>query len=574
MRRINILLSVAIVLTFSLNGCKDYFEPSITGNITEEDYYDNINNLRFGMNAVYNVLQSKDYQISELLFGEACSDNMWTSQDVTTGAVYDLVNFTFNTDNTYILRRYEINYEGINKANQVIRSVPKVKQKNIPATAKEIREVYGQTLLLRALFYFNLVRSFGGVSIQPEQPELNSLIQPRSTEAEIYAYIEKDLRESLLLLRPQRYTTSVCGQIDMSGGLALLMKVLLYEASPGIKTDPAIKHSKYEEAKQIGEFFIDGSRNLTIRQILNFDENYSETWEEVRNRLMIDSLYNLDSEIASSDIVNQHGLIEYDKIFRLEGEFSPESLIEINHYSFSGTGSNADEGWKLYDNMLNGGSPVFGTCTKMVGNLFEADPRKIFSITESQNKDDYISSESTPMFTKGVGDKLLYSKYYVFPSEGDASGRNYRVMRYAEALLIYAEVLNELGETERAVVMANKVRSRARNLFHGSNAKYIKNVIEANFKDIAMAPKDIVRESILKEKRIELAGEFDRWYEVCRLGQCSENMQTQARNRPTESSGNERIRGLYFKKGINERFPIPQKEVLISNGRITQNPGY
>ena len=102
MRRINILLSVAIVLTFSLNGCKDYFEPSITGNITEEDYYDNINNLRFGMNAVYNVLQSKDYQISELLFGEACSDNMWTSQDVTTGAVYDLVNFTFNTDNTYI----------------------------------------------------------------------------------------------------------------------------------------------------------------------------------------------------------------------------------------------------------------------------------------------------------------------------------------------------------------------------------------------------------------------------------------------------------------------------------------
>lgn len=573
MKAINkIFLLLAVV--FTLASCEDYFNPEYTGNISEEDYYDNMNNLRFGMNAVYNVLQSKDYQISELLFGEAVSDNMWTSQDVTTGAVYDLVNFTFDTDNSYILTRYQINYKGINKANQVIRSIPVVKSKNIPATQKEIREVYGQTKLLRALFYFNLVRSFGGVSIQPEDPELGKLTIPRSTEAEVYAYIEKELRESILLLRSQRYITDECGQIDMAGGLGLLMKVLLYEASPGIRTDEAVKYQKYQEAKEIGEFFLEGSRDLSIREILKFDDNYGETWKEVQTRLMLDTLNTLDTKLLASDVVNQHRLIEFEQNFRLAGEFSEESLIEINHYSYAGTGSSADEGWKLYDNMLDGGSPVFGTCTKMVGNLMASDPRKIFSITEAQNKDDYVSQEQTPMFTKGVGDKLLYSKYYVFPSEGDAEGRNYRIMRYAEPMLIYAEVLNELGDTYRAVLWANKVRGRARDLCSGANARFVKNVTAANFKDIAMAPQDIVRESILQEKRIEMAGEFDRWYEVCRLDRCSECMETQARNRPTESSGNERIRGLYFKKGINERFPIPQKEVLISNGVIAQNPGY
>lgn len=561
-------------ILFCLTGCDTYFEPEYTGKIREDVYYENINNLRFGLNAVYNVLQTKDYQISELLFGEAVSDNMWNSQDVTTGAVYDIVNFTFDTDNSYILTRYRTNYEAINKANQVIRSVPRVKSKNIASTQKEIREVYGQAKVLRALCYLNLVRSFGGVSIQSEDPKLDSLIIPRSTEAETYAYIEQDLREAVLLLRKQRYTNTEVGQIDMAGGLGLLMKVLMYEASPGIRTDESIKQQKWEEALEIGQFFIEGSRNLTIRDILKFDDRYTQSWDEVRERLMLDTLNTLDTELLASEVVNQHGLTDYDKVFRLTGEFSPESLIEINHYSYAGTGSSADESWKLYDNLLNGGSPIFATCTKMMADLMSADPRYIFSITQAQNKDPYVTKEGTLMFTKGVGDGFLYSKYFVFPSEGDNGGRNYRVMRYAEALLIYAEILNETGQTAKAVEYANKVRQRARNLFHGENAAYITNVTEANFKDLALAPQDNVREAIWREKRIEMCGEFDRWYEVCRIDRCQENMDAQAKNLPVEASGNTRIRGRYFKKGIHERFPIPQKEVMISNGKITQNPGY
>ncbi len=576
MRRHFIVILFCPFLIFSMVCCDSYFEPEYTGKITEDDYYDNMNNLRFGLNAVYNVLQSKDYQVSELLFGEAVSDNMWTSQDVTTGAVYDIVNFTFSTDNSYILRRYEVNYQGINKANQVIRSIERVRTKDIGSTQKEIREVYGQAKVLRALFYFNLVRTYGGVSIQPEKPTLDSLFVPRSTEAQTYEYIEKDLRESLLLLRRSRYTLDECGQIDIGGALGLLMKVLLYEASPGIRTPQDIKSLKLEQAAQIGRFFIEGTQNLSIRQLLCYDaDTYGETWEQLRQRLLIDPLYSLESEFSAADVVNQHRLIEFDRLFRVTGEFSEESLIEINHYNFSGAGASADEGWKLYDNMLNGGSPVFATCTKAVGNLLQKDPRKVFSITEAQNKDDYISQEEIPDLTKGVGDKLLYSKYYVFPSEGSHSDRNYRVLRYAEAILIYAEVLNELGETAQAVDYVNQIRARARRLItESSNSRFVTNATAAGFTDVSVGPQDVVREAVLQEKRVELCGEWDRWYEVCRLDRCQECMEAQLRSLPVESSGKVRQRGKYFKKGINERFPIPQKEVFLSNGVIEQNHGY
>lgn len=97
-------------------------------------------------------MQSQQYQLSEIIFGEAMSDNSWNKQDVEVNEMGQLVNFQFNTENTYILQRYQINYQGINKANQVIRSAPYVDYRANGTSEKEIREVLGQAKLLRALF--------------------------------------------------------------------------------------------------------------------------------------------------------------------------------------------------------------------------------------------------------------------------------------------------------------------------------------------------------------------------------------------------------------------------------------
>lgn len=564
--------------TFLFSACDDYFISEQKGNIPEDVFYTDLNNLRLGLNSVYNIMQSKDYQLSELIFGEAISDNCWNREDVEVNEVGQILNFQFDTDNPYILDRYRINYEAINKCNQIIRSIPQVKYRPNGSSEKEIREVYGQAKMLRALFYFNLVKTFGGVSIMPEHQSLNSLVVPRSSLDETYAYIEKDLRESLLLLHRGRYQYAEAGQAGVGAALGLLLKVLAYEASPGIKLQSTNKTEKWNEALEIGKFFIEG-KDLTMNEILKYNDRYTETWEEFSSRLFLDKSITKESVFQGQQVVNIHQLDLFDKIFRVVGEFSPESLLEINHFNYAAAGISGEEGWLLNgcitDNSAN--EEIAITPSSDLKDQFANDPREIFTLLGRTINDYYKQETSSPAIGWfGTGNSLLFTKYYVFPSEGSSKVRNYRVMRYAEAILLYAEILNETGDTRKAVDYTNTIRKRARKLIDPANpnAKFNSAISSANFKDLEYAPYDIIRNAILKEKRIEMAGEFDRWFEMYRLGILPERMAFIANNPPVEPSGQKRIRGKYFKKGVNEIFPIPQKEVLISNGVITQNFGY
>lgn len=567
-----------ILLSILMVSCDDFFDGATQkGNVEAEVFYKDLNNLRIGLNGIYNLMQSRNYQVSEIMFGEALSDNSWNMQDVEINDAGQLVNFQFNTDNPHIQTRYSTNYEGINKANQVIRSAPYVNYRANGTSEKEIREVLGQAKLLRALFYFNLVKTFGGVSIQPENVDLGNMVVPRSTLDETYAYIEKDLREAILILRRNRYQQSEAGQIGVGGGLGLLMKVLVYQASTGTKTIQANKEAKWQEALETARFFLE-AKDITYNKILKFDECYDETWGELSKRLVLDPAATPETVFPGQDVVSIHQLDEFDNIFRVNGEFCPESIIEINHHDFSGAGSATDESWPCGGSVLNqiGGSSstIAITPTNDLTRQFQNDPRSLFSYTGRSINDYWKQEETSPAIGWfNYGDNMIYVKYYTFPSEGGYKVRNYRVMRYAEVLLLYAEILNETGDSKKAVDYVNRIRQRARKLIK-KYPQYI-SISENNFRDINYAPYDLTRDAILKEKRVEMAGEFDRWFELGRLGQLSERMSAISKNPPVEQpSGKIRIRGLYFRKGVNEIFPIPQKEVILSNGVIEQNFGY
>lgn len=157
-------------------------------------------------------------------------------------------------------------------------------------------------------------------------------------------------------------------------------------------------------------------------------------------------------------------------------------------------------------NSLGGtASTIAITPTSNLENEFQNDPRKLFTITGRTISQYYKQEEPSPQigwFNYGEG--KIFVKYYIFRSEGSTKGRNYRVMRYPEALLLFAESLNETGESRKAVDYVNKIRQRARRLLDPSNPTFQYNSIpSANFKDVAYAPYDVVREAILKEKRIE-----------------------------------------------------------------------
>ena len=122
---------------------------------------------------------------------------------------------------------------------------------------------------------------------------------------------------------------------------------------------------------------------------------------------------------------------------------------------------------------------------------------------------------------------------------------NRRLIRYAEVLLIAAEASNEDGKPAQALQYLNQVRARAR---EGNNSI---------LPDVTTTDQNQLRAAILHERRVELALEGDRFWDLVRTG-----------NAPAV------LGPLGFQSGKNELLPIPQIEIDLSQGALTQNPGY
>lgn len=119
---------------------------------------------------------------------------------------------------------------------------------------------------------------------------------------------------------------------------------------------------------------------------------------------------------------------------------------------------------------------------------------------------------------------------------------------------MYAEGLNEIGRRQESLEQLNS-NKQAVNTINNSTALYIGGGY------------GYIRDQIWKEREMEFAFEFDRFWDIVRQGRAKEVLKVFADTRSNK-------RGAYFREGINEIFPIPQIEIDRSNGAVKQNPGY
>lgn len=239
---------------------------------------------------------------------------------------------------------------------------------------------------------------------------------------------------------------------------------------------------------------------------------------------------------------------DFEKLFRVANENSSESVFEIQAAMIP---NNKDASNSQYSQVQgvrgsNGGGWGFNVPTTDLVNEFEAnDPRKDATIV--------FRGETTPEgdAIPVSGDNPMYNQKSYVPFGDYVSGysegcqQNIRVIRYADVLLMNAEANNELGNTSAALASLEKVRARAR---AGNNAI---------LPPVVITDKTQLRNAIWHERRVELAMEFDRYFDVIRQG---------------------RAATVFGPKGWtankNEVWPVPQNEIDVSAGMITQNPGY
>ncbi|HEY0899300.1 MAG TPA: RagB/SusD family nutrient uptake outer membrane protein [Sphingobacteriaceae bacterium] len=238
---------------------------------------------------------------------------------------------------------------------------------------------------------------------------------------------------------------------------------------------------------------------------------------------------------------------DYEKLFRIQNENNTESVFEIQAATLTAIDGASNSQYSQVQGVrgVTGGGWGFNVPTEDLANAYEAgDPRRDATII--------FRGETTPQgdAIPATGDNPRYNQKSYVPfttpfRQNEGEEQNIRVIRYADVLLMNAEAANELGNTAQALASLEQVRARAR----GGNAAILPRVTTTD--------QAALRQAIWRERRVELAMEFDRFFDVVRQGR-----------------GVEVFGPKGFKAGKNELMPIPQTELDLSAGVLTQNPGY
>ena len=493
MKNFNYILSMAIIILVA-SSCKKFvdYKPSEDYQITADDYLKNQDDYQKMVIGTYSPLQ---WIWANTVIGDVASDNSVSGGENATDQLgfQQIDDYQIVANNGYLTEAWKSCYEGINRANYLHENKSK-----LDFTGKDA--LYGEVYFLRAFYYFELVKMFGDVPLFVDKrlSVSDSKNYQRTPKAAVYTQIEKDLTDAIAVLP---ITNIQKGRVTKYAAQALLGKVLLYQ-------------EKFTEAAAMLENVVNGPFSLV--------PNYGD-------------------------------------IFLQAGENGTESVFEIQYsnaspfYDWSnpgrGQGNLAVQVCGIRN--LTGNSPYGqGWSTNLpTANLAAAfaagDKRKGVTVLDIEAYKTANPSFGITYLVAPYKNTGLYNQKYL-PRKGETSGQvelnylnNFRTIRYADVLLMAAEANNRASAANdsKAQAYLNKVRQRAfGDMLHGITATGA-----------------VLKQAIWDERRVELAMEGDRFFDLVRTGQAAS-----------------KITG--FVVGKNELFPIPQQEIDISG--LTQNNGY
>ena len=483
-----ILLPLSIILWVTVISCGKKFlnEPPRGATIN-----DLLNNPQDGaqriIGAVYNRLYDwETHSFSWIGISSITSDDAdkGSSPGDGGGDKIELDGWLISPTNISFNEIWEGNFEGIGRACYAIKFL-----NDMSLSPGDKDRYIGEAKFLRAYFYWNLVRIFGGVPkidrVLTSQADIESA-SVRAQAADIYAFIESDLMDAASKL-PAAIPVTERGRVSKAAAQALLAKVYLYQ-------------NKWAQSKSMCDVIITSGQFSLL-------PNYGMIWREA-------------------------------------GEFSPESIWEVNAIA-----DNPPKGIQQYtevQGMRGSGAGDFGwgfnVPSQNLVNAYEpGDLRKAATILVSGSTlwDGFVTSNTLP--NPYYNYKAYVSRTAETYFDRGQSNKNLRVSRYGEILLIKAEVENELNDTTASKNALNQLRQRA------------------GLAPVNAISQSSMRDKVYKERRVEMAFEHDRMFDLRRTGRAAAVLQAL---------------GKPYISPKHNLFPIPQRQIDLSGNKIIQNPGY
>lgn len=514
---------IYIFIAISCLACKKSFlEQAPNGStISSTTYYNSVAEVEGATFVQYTFIDYNDWwqtQWWRSISGEAASDNAWIGVNGGQGTAVQAAHYTLNAENDRVEAHWIMTYKAIFGFNATIEGIEK---SSVDATVKN--RCIAELKFLRAFMYWDLVRNWGAVPLitKPLSPSKNDY--GRTSAAEVYAFIKQDLTAAIAVLpRKSEYSTANKFRISKGAAQALLAKIQLYTenwSEASTLADQVISSGDYSLEPSFG--------NVWSMTNYNGRESIFET--QFQFSTQYPSIGNVFPTTSMSP--NEGGW----------GYFTPSSDLEN---AFLSEGDNVRLNWTI----MRHNFPVAGDPSV---TSFDARP----------------SSVKSGRFNR---------KIYIPRAERTAGGRFSKdniYLRLADVLLIKAEAAAMLNQTSQALAALKTVRDRVG--------------LTTNMSLTGWPLIDAVR----KERRLEMALEGDRLYDLRRwknqagvpvintvLGPNGSFVQyntvTSTDIYERGNSNEAQNKGFNFVAGKHNLWPIPTKEIIASEGRISQNPGY
>lgn len=494
------LYALAGLMLIGTSCTEDYLEIKPQGNLLEVNFYETDQQCFEALIATYDPLTWVYPWGSWYVISETASDEAFAGG----GAIDDrpeyqeIDTYTTSPNNAATANLWKKNYRGIYRANLLIN--------NTKVDDAVVKAYQAEAKFLRAYYYFELVRHFGDVPLITTTLTKSEYKQTRKPVAEVYALIESDLKAAIPALKSKKALVgSDKFRASTGAAQALLGKVYLYEkkwAEAAASFAEVVKSAEYQLEPNYADNFL-SSHEFGIESV--FEISYTNTKPSVDAWGGPNSEGNLDIQLMG-----------------------PRDLV-VPHDT-----TTIQAGWG------------FVKPTQTMVDVFGAtDVRKdatVFSVA-------WLNSIGATCAEPYQPTGFFNRKYAAIKGETNALNHdvcylnNYRIIRYSDVLLMYAEALNESGAADVL----------------GHDVAYYINLVRARAKvaNTTATGQAGLRAAIKTERQLELALEGVRYFDLVRWGDASAVLGP-----------------LGYKDVTKGLFPIPQGEIEKSQSTLVQNAGY
>lgn len=580
MKRNSIYITVLTATFTFMAACSDSFLEEQPRGVFSEEILINRQGVEGMLVGAYSLLDgaggpTNDWfaAASNWVFGDVTSDDAYKGTDAGDQIeINPIERYEPLPNNGYFNAKWNHQYDGVSRSNDVLRLIGDVTDINENDRARLIAEAR----FLRGYYHFEAKRMWNNVPYIDENTvtfsDFNSAKVPNNQD--IWPNIEADLQHAYDNL-PE--TQAQVGRVNKWAAGAYLAKAYLYQ-------------NKFNEAKPILD-------NVIANGTTSDGQKYA---------------------------LNE----EYHHNFRTEGNNSAESVFAVqNSVNDGGNALNSRQGDVLNFTYTGGpgGCCGFHQPSQNLVNAFKTDANGLplidtFNDEDVTNDQGVLSSQPFEPHTGNLDPRLDWTvgrrgiphldwgphpgsswirdqvyggpyspkkNHYYQSEEGSTTdgsswtsgyiAMNNNLMRFAEVILMAAEVEVEVGSLEKAREYVNMIRARAmnpdgfvKNPDGTPAANYVIEEYTQPWTDQAMA-----RKMVRFERRLELAMEGHRFFDLVRWGIAAETLNDYLE---VESTKRQYLIGATFEEGVNEYFPIPEQQVILSSSdgqpSLTQNPGY